>query len=830
MKRLLAVFLLAAASAANAAEVSGDEAKTAVAGWVSLKAAVGEDFAATPSSVKEYQGKDGKGKYYVVELEGGGFVVTSGDTEINPILAYSKDGTWVDDVKQNPLLAMLPLDVAVATEAAMVAELSSATNSGGRRLAAGGRSSSTAASSNAGLWSAFKSAGAAKSSRRLGSATDSQMANADLRVGKLLTTKWNQQNSTYNLYVPNGAYYNYPCGCVATAGAQIMKFWEWPKTKVTRIMNFKGYVSNYYTSGNSEWRLDSGWNGNAWDPAFGGPYEWSKMTDEPERRSEAAYAISRLTRDVGLACHMDYAEDGSGAQESTLFKRFTDQFGYANAAYLGQLSDDDTSDRSWKKALLASFNAGLPCGVAVPGHSIVADGYGYYGGALYVHFNFGWGGSSDAWYSSPFTGGLASVGSAYTTLDCIIYNIYPPGRGPANGTIVSGRVLDTAGSPVKDGNKTVVARNRSDGATYAAVSTNAIYALILPTGSYDIGYEYGDGAAFVTNMTVYTCNSQGLGTSSDEEELIEKERNGNYVPNSGAVRNIYDMDLTPTEIAAPTYSAEWGTTFYGASMTVSLSTSAAGGKIYYTTDGSEPTVSSTLYAGPVVLTDTTTLKAKTFLKDLCGSATLTQVFTKGPYYGENGLYPDTKANRAAHWVDEREPTHNATGAWTADAEFIDGKIEIDDENDFVAASASRGRTVTIKARVSGCESSNDTDYEGAKAGVLFGVGTGGGLCFKVYTSDGGGTKRWQEVTGVTPVAETTYDVEMVLNTRAMTYTAYVTPPGGTKTQLLADGNGTFAFATRGREPVSRVGFAGYGEVESVEGSYKLYTGVLISVQ
>ena len=28
----------------------------------------------------------------------------------------------------------------------------------------------------------------------------------------------------------------------------------------------------------------------------------------------------------------------------------------------------------------------------------------------------------------------------------------------------------------------------------------------------------------------------------------------------------------------------------------------------------------------------------------------------------------------------------------------------------------------------------------------------------------------------------------------------------------------------------RVGFAGYGEVESVEGSYKLYTGVLISVQ
>ena len=56
-----------------------------VAGWVALKAAVGEDFAAKPSSVRESQGKDGKGKYYVVEPEGGGFVVTSGDTELNPV-------------------------------------------------------------------------------------------------------------------------------------------------------------------------------------------------------------------------------------------------------------------------------------------------------------------------------------------------------------------------------------------------------------------------------------------------------------------------------------------------------------------------------------------------------------------------------------------------------------------------------------------------------------------------------------------------------------------------------------------------------------------------
>ena len=822
MKRLLAAFLVAAASAANAAEVSGDDAKTAVSGWIHLKAAVGEDFAAQPASVREYAAKDGNGKYYVVELEGGGFVVTSGDTEINPVLAYSKDGTWIDDVKRNPLLAMLPIDVAEA----MRRVGDNAPYQSGRRLAAGGSSSSTTASANAGLWSAFKSAGAAKGSRRLGSATDSQMANADLRVGKLLTTKWNQDEYKENLYIPN----RWPCGCVATAGAQIMKFWNWPQntTALTPVLNFRGTVGS-----SGDWTLEKGWRTSSsgaytlWTrggaPAFGGPYEWSKMADSPGQQSEAAYAISRLTRDVGLACHMDYASGGSGAQESALFRRFTDQFGYANAAYAGSLSDSDDDGRSWKRALLASFNAGLPCGVAVPGHSIVADGYGYYGGALYVHFNFGWGGTSDAWYSSPFTGGLAG----YTTLDCIIYNLYP--QGPANATIVSGRVLDTAGSPVKDGNKTVVARNRSDGATYTAISTNAIYALILPTGSYDIGYEYGDGAAFVTNMTVYACNNTSLVNSDDKEKQIDAERNGSWYPNSGAVRNIYDMDLTPTEIAVPTYSAEWGTTFYGASMAVSLSTSAAGGKIYYTTDGSEPTVSSTLYAGPVTLTATTTLKAKTFLKDLCGSATMTQVFTKGPYYGENGLYPDTKTDRAAHWVDEREPTHNATGAWTTETGFVDGKIEIAGENSFVATTASKGKTVTVKTRVSGCESPDETDYEGVKAGILFGETAGGGLCFKVYTSDGNGTKRWQEVTGVTPVAGTVYDVEMVLNTSAMTYTTFVTPPGGTRTQLVVDGNGTFPFATRERGQVAGIDFAGFGDVESIEGSYRLYTGTQIVI-
>ena len=801
-----------------AAEVSGDDAKTAVAGWVNLKAAVGEDFAAKPSSVREYQGKDGKGKYYVVELEGGGFVVTSGDTEINPVLAYSKEGTWVDDVKRNPLLAMLPIDVAVATEAATSAALPTGS---GKRLAAGGSSSSTTASANAGLWSTFKSAGAANGGRRLSAKIadeDTIRQYGDLRVGKLLTTQWNQQTLTYNLYVPKGTTDDYPCGCVATAGAQIMKFWEWPKTKVTRIMNFKGYVD-----GSSEWTLDGGWNGTAWNPAFGGPYEWSKMTDKPTARTDAAYAISRLTRDVGLACHMDYASGGSGAQTSTLFRRFTDQFGYANAAYASNLSDSDADQSSWKRAFLASFNAGLPCGVNVPGHAIVADGYGYYGDELYVHFNFGWGGTHDAWYSSPHTGGMSSAG--FSSLNAIIYNIYP--QGPAGATIVSGRVLDTAGSPVKTGNKTVVAKNTSDGTTYTAVSTNAIYALILPSGTYDIGYEYSAGTVFFTNMVVEACVRTSLVNGKNEEEQIGVERSGSYYPNTSWVHNIYDMDLKPAAITAPTYSTAWGTTFYGASAVVTLSTSTPGAAIRYTTDGSEPTVVSTLYDGAISLTATTTIKAKAFFGEFYSSDTMTASFTKGDYESE---YRSTKDGLAAHWVDEREATHNVTGSWTTEKAFAGGWFAVDGFNDFTPSTRSKGKKVTVMATVSTVGTYGvDTDtYQGVRAAVRI-CKVNGSLAFQVYTSDANGAK-WVAATGATPAAETEYDVKVVLDTSAMTYEAFVATAGGTEAQLTSGGSGTFPFATRAKGAVTKIALDGDGAVSALEGSYIRSKGVLLIVQ
>ena len=88
------------------AEVSSDDALCAVKGWVNLKEALGGDFDASPVSVAAYDGEDGKGKFYVVTLEGGGYVVASGDDEVTPILAYSKSGTF-EASEKNPLWCLL---------------------------------------------------------------------------------------------------------------------------------------------------------------------------------------------------------------------------------------------------------------------------------------------------------------------------------------------------------------------------------------------------------------------------------------------------------------------------------------------------------------------------------------------------------------------------------------------------------------------------------------------------------------------------------------------------------------------------------------------------
>ena len=58
---------------------------------------------------------------------------------------------------------------------------------------------------------------------------------------------------------------------------------------------------------------------------------------------------------------------------------------------------------------------------------------------------------------------------------------------------------------------------------------------------------------------------------------------------------------------APGFSPSSGT--YVGSVTVALSTMTTGGTIRYTTDGSTPTAASTAYSTPLVISQSTTVRA-----------------------------------------------------------------------------------------------------------------------------------------------------------------------------------------------------------------------------
>jgi len=86
-------------------------------------------------------------------------------------------------------------------------------------------------------------------------------------------------------------------------------------------------------------------------------------------------------------------------------------------------------------------------------------------------------------------------------------------------------------------------------------------------------------------------------------------------------------------VSAPTIS---GSTPFAENTTVTMS-AESGAEIRYTTDGTTPTASSTLYSAPITLTATTTVKAIA-LKNGLNSSVATKVFTKSSGNGD----PDTE--------------------------------------------------------------------------------------------------------------------------------------------------------------------------------------------
>ena len=222
-----------------------------------------------------------------------------------------------------------------------------------------------------------------------------KMQKATTAVAPLLSTKWNQTDP-YNLLCPydNNDGSRCPTGCVATAMAQVMKYWNFPT---------QGSGSHSYTpEEHSEYGTQSANFGNT-------TYQWNNMPNilSSNSSSTAKSAVSTLMYHCGVSVEMSYDPDGSGAY--TVLPDNYINYGYIDARtamkrffkYAGSTGYSRTnySTTAWISMLKSELDKGCPIIYAGSGsqggHCFVCDGYN---NSNYFHFNWGWGGLSDGYF------------------------------------------------------------------------------------------------------------------------------------------------------------------------------------------------------------------------------------------------------------------------------------------------------------------------------------------------------------------------------------------------------------------------------------------------
>jgi hypothetical protein len=214
------------------------------------------------------------------------------------------------------------------------------------------------------------------------------------------------------------------------------------------------------------------------------------------------------------------------------------------------------------------------------------------------------------------------------------------------------------GGPVLTGNGDQRAISWSDGTPTASATANI-------NGAFTYG-AVGDGFSFTapagTSVQTLTVHVGGFGSSGILTAHLSDGSAPDYTNTTAFVSGQYDQNYTlsykagsagqklaitwviasgtgnvsvqgaalagasqPVVTAPPTFSPGGGT--YTSAQSVSLSDSTSGAVIYYTTDGSTPTTSSTKYTSPILVSSSKTIKAFAVASGATPSAVVSASYT-----------------------------------------------------------------------------------------------------------------------------------------------------------------------------------------------------------
>lgn len=297
-------------------------------------------------------------------------------------------------------------------------------------------------------------------------------------IAPMCSTKWNQ-SAPYSNMTPvitySGEEYQSVTGCVATAMAQVMKYYNYPKTGTGSTSytwtKYADYSSS--SSGTSNITLSMDFSTVTFD--------WDNMLDVYSSGSYTdteADAVATLMKACGYSVGMDYGTSSAASSQSVPVA-LRNYFGYdaGTTIYFRDYYGIDT----WMEMIYNNLKNVGPVYYSgqnyYGGHAFVVDGYD---GAGYFHLNWGWGGVSDGYFLitalDPEAQGTGGSLAGYNYGQDAVLGACPAGSSAATGVGVPLILMtDTELTPSISGSKIVLKGSFSNWGS--ADATNAYFGL-----------------------------------------------------------------------------------------------------------------------------------------------------------------------------------------------------------------------------------------------------------------------------------------------------------------------------------------------------------------
>ncbi len=464
-KNLHVVAVVAAMMAfgARAASVSSEQVLNAVSAWA---AANGAAFASpgAATSAAPVHGDDGTNVlYWIVTMSNGGAVIASPDTDLDLVVAVLEkyDGAFPAG---HPLPSILKRDM--GNRLAVLAARAAAAPSNGRpRLSATATAASTSSSASAsgdGVSQAIASANAQWAKYGVGGGRPRLKADAledgdaSPYVRRIVDgfetngryTHWNQDyvasHYCYNLYTPEHAV----CGCVATAGAAILQFFNCTNDvgnvlgKPTYGLEKRDVAYPYNTT--KEGALD--WS--ILPKQYGGDVEGTGALNDAGRE-----LLGRAAFNMGVLVDMAWDEGGPHTESGALLSKLVDAFkayGFKTSRHVVYSADEKTDGKEFFKTIYAQVWCGAPVALGIRGdpggHAVIGCGYARDpDGDEFCRVFMGWSGSGDAWYKFPKIQDFKVVENAVTMIglyDDAVVPVYGEANIPGVDLTLPGYLID----------------------------------------------------------------------------------------------------------------------------------------------------------------------------------------------------------------------------------------------------------------------------------------------------------------------------------------------------------------------------------------------------